>query len=84
MSYGFPYSKCLSLTRVLSYAGHTRPLVNLSARLTKLQPDVYVTILTTNLFYDRAKAELARNFDSLDEEAAQRVRHVPMCPCRES
>lgn len=55
--------------------GHTRPLINLAARFVKLRP-VYVTILTTNAFYDRVQAELARNFDLEDDEAAKRVRYV--------
>ena len=56
--------------------GHTRPLINLSARMAKLRSNVYVTLLTTDAFYDRVKHELARSFDSLDEEPAQRIRFV--------
>ena len=47
----------------------------MAARFVKLRP-VYVTILTTNAFYDRVQAELARNFDLEDDEAAKRVRYV--------
>ena len=44
--------------------------------MAKLRSNVYVTLLTTDAFYDRVKHELARSFDSLDEEPAQRIRFV--------
>ena len=65
-----------SLIRLHPPVGHTRPLINLSARITKLRSNVYVTLLTNNACYDRVKHELARSFDSLDEESAQRIRYV--------
>ena len=65
-----------SLRRLHLLVGHTRPLINLSARMAKLRSNVYVTLLTTDAFYDRVKHELARSFDSLDEEPAQRIRFV--------
>ncbi|KAI0633620.1 UDP-Glycosyltransferase/glycogen phosphorylase [Trametes polyzona] len=55
--------------------GHTRPLINLSARLAKLR-DVNVTILSTDGFHERAVAELARSFTPAESEIARRVRVV--------
>ncbi|KAI0353321.1 UDP-Glycosyltransferase/glycogen phosphorylase [Trametes cingulata] len=53
--------------------GHARPLINLSAKLVKLR-DVTVTLLTTDGFYDRAVAELARSFTPGEEKFAKRIR----------
>ena len=69
-----PLSVCMTSTDTDSWLGHTRPLVNLCARLAKLQPDVYVTLLVSHSFCDRIKGELARSFDSPEENAAKRVR----------
>ncbi|KAM5530918.1 hypothetical protein V8D89_015408 [Ganoderma adspersum] len=55
--------------------GHARPLINLFARFVKLRP-VTVTLIATNAFYDRVKNELARSFDSNDEEPAGRIRVI--------
>ena len=60
----------------LLYAGHTRPLVNLSARFTKLRTNVYVTLLTTDALHARVTDELARSFDKPSDEAAKRIRCV--------
>ena len=56
-----------------SCVGHARPLITLCARFVKLRPDVHITFLTTDTFFDRARAELARSFEDGDE-AAQRAR----------
>ncbi|KAI9066606.1 glycosyltransferase family 1 protein [Trametes sanguinea] len=53
--------------------GHTRPLVQLSARLVKMRP-LHVTFFTTNAFFDKVLAELARNFEPGEEAYATRVR----------
>ncbi|CDO72764.1 Glycosyltransferase Family 1 protein [Trametes cinnabarina] len=55
--------------------GHTRPLVQLSARLVKMRA-VYVTLFTTNAFFERVQEELARGFESGEEAYAHRVRVV--------
>ena len=55
--------------------GHARPLVNFVARLVRLRP-VTATILTTDGFYDRIKNELARSFDTDEQELAARIRFV--------
>ncbi|KAI0368559.1 UDP-Glycosyltransferase/glycogen phosphorylase [Pilatotrama ljubarskyi] len=55
--------------------GHARPLINLSARLVKMR-DVTVTLLTSDAFYDRATAELARSFAPGEEDFAKRIRTV--------
>ncbi|EIW63123.1 UDP-Glycosyltransferase/glycogen phosphorylase [Trametes versicolor FP-101664 SS1] len=57
--------------------GHARPLINLAARLVKLR-DINVTLLSTDLFYDRAVAELARSFVPGEEEFAKRIRVVSL------
>ncbi|KAI0743896.1 UDP-Glycosyltransferase/glycogen phosphorylase [Daedaleopsis nitida] len=53
--------------------GHTRPLIQLAARFVKLRP-VFVTVFTTNAFFERAKVELSRSFDSTEQEHATRIR----------
>ena len=58
-----------------SFSGHCRPLITLAARFVKLRP-VHVTFLTTNLFYDKVQAELARNFEPGEDALASRVRYV--------
>ena len=57
------------------FIGHARPLINLAARLARLRP-VTFTFLTTDDFYDRINKELARSFDTDEEELASRVRSV--------
>ena len=57
-------------------AGHTRPLVGLAAHMVKLRP-VDVTLITTSAFYDRVKNELARHFETGEEEYSQHIRCVP-------
>ncbi|KAJ8455277.1 hypothetical protein ONZ51_g12539 [Trametes cubensis] len=46
--------------------GHTRPMCTLAARLVKLHPDVAVTIFVSIGFYERARAEIMRDFRSED------------------
>ena len=58
--------------------GHARPLVNFCARLTKLQSDIYVTVLTTDAFFDRMVKELSRSYDPGEEGAAERIRYVSL------
>lgn len=65
----------LSMTLMQTFVGHARPLVNLAARLVRLRP-VAVTLLTTDAFYDRIKNELARSFDTDEEELVSRIRLV--------
>ncbi|KAI0769592.1 UDP-Glycosyltransferase/glycogen phosphorylase [Trametes elegans] len=55
--------------------GHARPLINLVARLVKMKV-VNVTLLSTDGFYDRTVAELARSFAPGEEECARRIRVV--------
>ncbi|KAH9849890.1 UDP-Glycosyltransferase/glycogen phosphorylase [Lenzites betulinus] len=55
--------------------GHTRPLINLSARLVKLH-DINVTFIVTDTSYDRTVSELGRNFTAGEEAYAKRVRVV--------
>ncbi|KAI0331043.1 UDP-Glycosyltransferase/glycogen phosphorylase [Cubamyces sp. BRFM 1775] len=55
--------------------GHCRPLITLAARFVKLRP-VHVTFLTTNHYYDKVKAELARNFHAGEEIYASRLRVI--------
>ena len=57
------------------FIGHARPLIHLAARLVRLRP-VTFTFLTTDDFYDRINKELARSFDTDEEELASRVRSV--------
>ncbi|OJT12307.1 UDP-glycosyltransferase 73E1 [Trametes pubescens] len=57
--------------------GHARPLINLAARLVKMR-NINVTMLSTDLFYDRAVAELARSFVPGEEEFAKRIRVVSL------
>ncbi|KAI0644664.1 UDP-Glycosyltransferase/glycogen phosphorylase [Trametes meyenii] len=56
--------------------GHQRPLLNLTARLVKLRPNVVITFLTTNALYDRSSIELSRSFVPGEEDAAAKVRLV--------
>lgn len=51
---------------LMSFLGHTRPLCGLAAKIVKLRP-VHITLLTTQPFCERVKAEVARNFGP-DEE----------------
>ncbi|KAH9927679.1 uncharacterized protein B0H18DRAFT_932440 [Fomitopsis serialis] len=56
--------------------GHARPLCNLASRLVQLR-NASVTFFTTPAFYDRVKAELARNFDD-NELLMTRIRVVAL------
>ncbi|CDO69247.1 Glycosyltransferase Family 1 protein [Trametes cinnabarina] len=57
--------------------GHTRPLIVFCARAVKTRP-ILVTFLTPESFYDRATAELARNFEFGEEGYRLRVRIVAL------
>ncbi|KAI0716582.1 UDP-Glycosyltransferase/glycogen phosphorylase [Earliella scabrosa] len=61
-------------THIVCYAleawGHVRPLLHLSARA------VVVTFLTSSGWYERVQTELARSFESGDEEYAKRIRVI--------
>lgn len=63
----------------LHYEGHARSVVTFCAQLTKLHPDVYITLLTSDGYFPRIKRELARSFDDHHEECAQRVRYGITC-----
>ncbi|OSD03897.1 glycosyltransferase family 1 protein [Trametes coccinea BRFM310] len=57
--------------------GHTRPLVQLSARLVKMR-SLHVTFFTTNAFFDKVLVELARSFELGEEAYASRVRVISL------
>ena len=64
----------LSWSTVLSlYPGHARTMCTLAARLVKLRP-VTVTFFTVPAFYDRAEAEISREFTQGEDDAASRIR----------
>ncbi|KAH9895042.1 UDP-Glycosyltransferase/glycogen phosphorylase [Cubamyces lactineus] len=69
----------LSQSHIVAYPvqawGHCRPLVTLVARFVTLRP-VHVTFLTTNRYYDKVKAELARNFGPGEETRANKIRVI--------
>lgn len=48
------------------FAGHTRPMCTLAARLVKLGP-IIVTFFVAAKLYERVKAEIARDFDANTE-----------------
>ncbi len=54
-------------------SGHTRTLCTLAARLVKLR-EVTVTFFTVPTFYDRAQAEIAREFGQGKDLLASRIR----------
>ncbi|KAI0323428.1 UDP-Glycosyltransferase/glycogen phosphorylase [Cubamyces sp. BRFM 1775] len=53
--------------------GHTRPMCTLAARLVKLRPNVAITIFVSIGFYERAKAEIARDFRREDEHLTSKI-----------
>ncbi|OCH85806.1 UDP-Glycosyltransferase/glycogen phosphorylase [Obba rivulosa] len=57
--------------------GHTRPFCVLAARLAKLH-DVQVTIFTTQGFFERVHAELARSFKQDDTDLWSRIRIIAL------
>ncbi|KAL7281194.1 hypothetical protein ACG7TL_004502 [Trametes sanguinea] len=58
--------------------GHTRPLVQLSARLVTMHPHVHITLFTTNAFLERVMDELSSGFECGEEACADRVRVVSL------
>ncbi|KAI0745369.1 UDP-Glycosyltransferase/glycogen phosphorylase [Earliella scabrosa] len=70
-------------THIVFYAtepwGHIRPLVHLTAHIVKFRP-ISATLLTTDVFYEKVKAELARNFVEGEEDIAKRIRIVSTGP----
>ncbi|KAI9066601.1 glycosyltransferase family 1 protein [Trametes sanguinea] len=57
--------------------GHTRSLIVFCARAAKARP-IIVTTFTPTSFYDRATAELARNFEAGEEAYLSRVRIIAL------
>ncbi|TFK85644.1 glycosyltransferase family 1 protein [Polyporus arcularius HHB13444] len=57
--------------------GHTRTLCTLAARLVKLR-EVTVTFFTVPTFYDRAQAEIAREFGQGQDLLASRIRLIAL------
>ena len=73
-NYGVRSCLLLSWSTLLSlYPGHARTMCTLAARLVKLRP-VTVTFFTVPAFYDRAQAEIAREFAQGEESVASRIR----------
>ena len=58
---------------LILHPGHTRTMCTLAARLVKLR-QVTVTFFTVPAFYDRAQAEIAREFAQGEESVASRIR----------
>lgn len=49
-------------------------MCNLSARLVRLRPRVYITFITVQNLYDRIEKELARNFSPEEEDLRDLIR----------
>ncbi|KAI0645438.1 UDP-Glycosyltransferase/glycogen phosphorylase [Trametes meyenii] len=58
--------------------GHARPLANLATRLVKLDPQLCMTLLVTNSFFDQTLMEIACNFGPNEHLYAQRIRVVSL------
>ncbi|KAH9925921.1 UDP-Glycosyltransferase/glycogen phosphorylase [Epithele typhae] len=73
----------ISLTHLVANSieawGHVRPLVTFCARLVKMKTDLYVTLLTTTVMFERLIREAGRSFDEGDE-SSQRLRIVCVGP----
>ncbi|KAI0663652.1 UDP-Glycosyltransferase/glycogen phosphorylase [Cubamyces menziesii] len=53
--------------------GHTRPMCTFAARIVKLRPAMLVTMFVSEGFYERAKAEIALEFQSGQEHLQSRI-----------
>ncbi|KAI0630403.1 UDP-Glycosyltransferase/glycogen phosphorylase [Trametes polyzona] len=58
--------------------GHVRPICTLAARIVKLRPSVTVTFFTVVSFFERVQAEISRNFEEGEAEAAARLRIIAL------
>ena len=54
--------------------GHSRTMCTLVARIVRLRPNFTVTFFVVSSFYDRIKAEIARDFLPGEENMMSRVR----------
>ncbi|KAI0328358.1 hypothetical protein GY45DRAFT_1013939 [Cubamyces sp. BRFM 1775] len=53
--------------------GHTRPMCTFAARIVKLRPRMLVTMFVSNGFYERARAEIALEFQSGEDHLQSRI-----------
>lgn len=58
---------------VFALSGHVRPLCNIVPHIVK-NNRVHVTLLVSDALYERAKVEIARNFDHTEQNLHELVR----------
>ncbi|KAI9064122.1 glycosyltransferase family 1 protein [Trametes sanguinea] len=57
--------------------GHTRPMCTLAARLVKLR-HVSITMFVSGAFYERAKAEITKDFETGESHLLARITFIPL------